>query len=136
MRVKFQQLVTVEYDARYLVIIIPVDDDDMPANYPGRDDDEWRAVIDVDSGMLLTETFCPWPSGHALDLHAKPRDAGTYKVLGEHGDLIAQVEQDYVPDWVPGDYGDYVKLDIGDDGKVANWCPKSFAYELQQQKAV
>lgn len=133
MRVKFKRMVEIEHDARYLVIIIPVDDDDMPANYPGRDDDEWRAVVDVDSGILMTETFCPWPSGYALDLQAKPRDSGTYKVLAENGELIAQVEQEYVPGWIPGDYGDYICLNIGDDGKVANWCPETFKRELESE---
>jgi len=28
----------------------------------------------------------------------------------------------YVPDWIPGDYGDYVRMSIDiDTGKILNW---------------
>lgn len=72
----------------------------------------------MDTGQIAA-----WPENvPAIDLYAKPRDGGSYRLLGPDYKVIAAIEQDYVPNrCIPGDYGDYVDLKIDATGKITNW---------------
>ena len=48
-------------------------------------------------------------------------DGGVYKLLcGEH---VTATRHDYVPNCIPGKYGDYVVFDIAEDGTLKGWKP-------------
>lgn len=53
------------------------------------------------------------------DLCIKARDSGVYELL-QGTKVVAEIKQDYVPDCVPGMYGDYVELSIR-NGFIADW---------------
>jgi len=40
--------------------------------------------------------------------------------MAPDGSVVSKIE-DYVPDLVPGSYGDYVTLDIDQYGRITNW---------------
>ncbi len=108
---------TTEIEATHLLLDLPVyyGDEDMPMDFPLRVGDRWVAKINLDT--LQVEG---WPVGRAGSFSMKVTDGGAYQLLNGH-ESLAVISHDYVPAFIPGDYGDYVDLSIGADGKVSNW---------------
>lgn len=99
-------------------VSLPVryEEEDIPNDAPMRSRDMWNATIELDTGYVLD-----WPKGKSLDLRMKVCDSGIYTLLDEDGRVVAEI-QDYVPHCViPGEYGDYVELDIDSEGVIQNW---------------
>ena len=95
------------------------DDDDMPNDFPLLNEEKtaWVASVDIDTGEIAG-----WPNGVARKMHVKVCDAGTYKLIDSEGNEIAAIVNDYVPNGVvPGSYGDYVELEINENGIITNW---------------
>lgn len=117
--VKRQVLITAEVEIAYVSLHVPYDDDDeIPEGTHGADDGILALTVEIATGQIVD-----WPKdGKAIDIYLKPRDAGTYKLIGPTGELIAEIDEDYVPNGIiPGNYGDYVDLKIDDSGKIKNW---------------
>ncbi len=53
-----------------------------------------------------------------LGIWSKLVDTGVYTLFTEDG--VITIVDDYVPDCIPNEYGDYIDLDVK-DGKVINW---------------
>ncbi len=54
-------------------------------------------------------------------MQMKVCDQGIYRLL-QGGKEVCSIVQDYVPNnLIPGEYGDYIDLDIGADGAILNW---------------
>lgn len=116
---KFKVKRLVEIDIRYISIDVAVryGEEDIPNDFPLRVGDAWKAIVDIDTGMIHD-----WPVGQAGELSMKVCDQGTYQLLDENMILIAFIEDDYVPHGVvPGRYGDYIELNIDATGRIANW---------------
>lgn len=99
---------------------------------PGRHGDRYWLEIDIDTGKVLD-----WPHGRTQSLYEKVSDEGTYTLFGlVEGSIIHRVHENYVPSFMPGDhFGDYIILDIAEDGAIANWPhhgSKSFADALTE----
>ena len=123
MRVAFNRVESVTTNIVAVRIALPVKygEEDMPNNFPYRHGDMWSVVINADTGQISN-----WPAGVAHKLHMKVTDGGTYELLNIDGRVVLAIEENYVPHGViPGEYGDYVILDIGPDGVIRNW-PKRF----------
>lgn len=105
----------VEIDVRYLRVVLPVDDLELPDNLPCRNGDVWDIKIDVDNGVI-----CNWP-GLQIDVYRKVRDSGSYYLLDDHSNVLARIEENYVPNILPGEYGDYIDLKIAENGRIVNW---------------
>ncbi len=87
---------------------------------PLRFRDRWRPLIDLDTGVIEA-----WPSGTVAEIHYKVCDDGTYTLLNEKSEKVAEIDG-YVPEiMAPGDndkgFGDYVVMNIDGSGKIANW---------------
>lgn len=111
--------ITTEVDIKILRVDIPVryGTEDIPADFPFRDGDNWRADVDIDSGVILE-----WPKGQKGYMHMKVCDEGSYFLLDSNKDVVLKIVQNYVPNnLIPGKWGDYVCLDIDSDGKITNW---------------
>jgi len=110
----------VEKEATTLRIQIPdrYDGEDFGENFPFHAHEQWLADIDIATGKVLN-----WPAdAGARKLHTKVCDEGTYTLFDAAGEFVAKIENNYVPhSIVPGDYGDYVVLDIAADGTITNW---------------
>lgn len=126
---KIRLIEPVEYDVRFVKLDLPVDydEEDMPNDFPFRNDDRWSVIVDADSGKILD-----WPQGFAYRLEMKVNDGGTYALLDEDKEEIASKEEDYVPGWIPGEYGDYVDLDINKDGYIEHWKAYFEQSEIQE----
>lgn len=114
-----------EFDIAFVGVNVPVryDEEDMPNDYPFRLGKTWDVLINADTGQIQG-----WPESYKepLDLHMKVVDGGTYTLLNKDRQIIASVDQDYVPHGViPGSYGDYIEFRIDGKGKILNW-PKNF----------
>ena len=115
---KFTVRKPVEIDVKLVGIDVPVryDDEDMPYDFPFREGETWRVQVGIEDGKIFG-----WPDGVAYDLHMKVCDSGVYTLLDSAGLEIASI-QDYVPHGVvPGEYGDYISMEILSDGTIANW---------------
>lgn len=108
----------VEFEVSYLALSVPVrDDDGLPANLPGFTGELWEATINVDTGTINGWSY---PTPFKISLHVC--DEGTYKLLAPDGAVIASLVEAYVPNLIiPGDFGDWVELDVAPDGKITNW---------------
>lgn len=112
-----------EIEITSIRIKVPVryEEEDIPNDFPLRKGDVWEAVIEMDTGKIKD-----WPTGKSGNLRMKVCDEGTYGLIGKDGGTLAIREQEYVPHGVvPGEYGDYIELNINADGVVTNW-PKHF----------
>lgn len=112
-----------EIDIKYLAIKVAVryDEEDIPNDFPFRDGDTWGPVIDFDNGQILD-----WPKGIECKMHMKICDEGSYYLLDENKNTVLSIEEDYVPKVMcPGGsgYGDYIIMNIDENGKIANWKP-------------
>ncbi len=85
---------------------------------PCRSGDCWTPLIDLDTAKIEA-----WPKGTIASVHYKVCDAGIYTLLDASKNIIARIDG-YVPSMMsPGGdgYGDYVIMEIGQDGLIANF---------------
>lgn len=88
---------------------------------PCRDGDLWCPIIDFDSGVIIN-----WKQGVAAEVHYKVVDAGFYYIHDADFNVVLSREYNYVPDILcPKEegYGDYIIMDIDENGQIANWIP-------------
>src|SRR5690606_20331282 len=96
----------VEINVAYVSIAASVryDEEDMPKDFPGRDGDMWNVTVDIDTGQIQD-----WPGiPEEFKLHMKVCDCGSYYLLDENDNVLAKRENEYVPELIPGDFGDYI----------------------------
>lgn len=108
-----------EFDIRFVKVDVAVryGEEDIPNDFPLRFLDSWTAVIDIDSGVILD-----WPIGRSGRLNMKVCDEGSYYLMDENKEVILAIESNYVPNGlIPGRHGDYIDLDINENGKITNW---------------
>ncbi len=121
---KVKILKPTEIELKRVELVLPFDsDDDVPENFPGRDDSTETLTFSID---LDTFQIADWPAERTpCYLNLMPRDSGVYRVFDADGNLVKTIE-DYVPHClIPGSYGDYVELKIDASGKVKNMRPDS-----------
>lgn len=112
---------TIEQEVEVKTIRIEVEvryeEEDIPNDFPMRDGDMWRADVDMDSGQIKD-----WPRGKAGNLAMKVCDCGTYTLYDAQGNELARLDGDYCPNGVvPGEFGDYINLEINENGLITNW---------------
>lgn len=111
---------TIEISAIRIHVPVRYEEEDIPNDFPMRNGDIWQAEVEIDTGKIKD-----WPQGKAGSLYMKVVDEGDYTLLGPHGNVVAMLEGDYVPHGVvPGEWGDYINLEINEDGIVTNWPAK------------
>ena len=111
-----------EVEIKYVKVQVAVryEEEDIANDFPLRSGDMWNAIIDIDNGIVID-----WPKGEKGNLEMKICDEGSYYLLDENYETILSIEQDYVPNkLLPGSYGDYLKLHIGENGVISNWYSK------------
>ncbi|HYE53683.1 MAG TPA: hypothetical protein VD996_02530 [Chitinophagaceae bacterium] len=81
----------------------------------------WKPVIDIDTGIIIN-----WRVGAIADIHFKVCDVGSYFLKDEAGNVVAAIEDDYVPSILcpEGDgFGDYIIMKVDAGGKIEKWQP-------------
>lgn len=109
--------VEIEVAAIRCVLAVRYDEEDMPNDYPHRHGDTWDVTIDVETGQIHA-----WPAGiKPRELSMKVVDEGSYYLLDSSGRELGKRERNYVPDCIPGSYGDYIEFKIDASGRITNW---------------
>lgn len=121
-----------ELEAKFVQISVPVryGEEDIPNDFPLRKGDTWSAIIDLDTQIIEN-----WPQGKTGEFHMDIVDEGSYFILDAERNIIAKIEEDYVPNnLLPGKYGDYLTLKIGEDGKVLNWSRNADLSDFEESE--
>ena len=111
--------ITKEVDIKWVQMDLAVryDDEDIPYDFPLRKGDLWSAKVEIDTGKIEG-----WPQGKTGEMYMKVCDEGSYWLMDADGNVIDAIERDYVPNsLIPGEYGDYVELNIDENGIITNW---------------
>lgn len=67
-----------------------------------------------------------------MQVHLKIRDEFSFTLVDTNSNVIAEQDEGYVPNFFPGQYGDYVDLHIDvRTGKITNWGEHFTAERLQ-----
>lgn len=117
--------IKIEKEVDIIVVSLNVnvryEDDDIPYDFPGREGDQWRVKIGIDTGIIEN-----WPIGFAYNIESmKVCDEGTYELIDSDGNIVASIDNNYVPNrLIPGEDGDYIEMDIDENGKIKNWPSK------------
>lgn len=86
---------------------------------PCRVGDEWKPIIDIDSGIITN-----WKQGTRADIHYKVCDCCGWELLDEKGNSVLSAEDGYVPNTLcPADKGcgDYIIMIVDENGKIEDW---------------
>jgi len=120
MKIEIPTTRTVEVTRIRLSLPVRYDEEDIPNDFPMRKGNMWNATVEIDSRRIIS-----WPQGSAGSVKMKVCDSGSYTLLDEDDDFVAEIKCDYVPHGiVPGEYGDYVDLQIDATGTITNWPKK------------
>lgn len=125
----FIKYIEEEFMVKYIDIAAAVHfgDEQIPYDAPLRFGDIWIAKIDIEEKRVVD-----WPKGKELDLYIKVADQGTYVLRDSDGEAVASRVDDYVPNaLLPGEYGDYLHLDIDADGVIKNWLPEASLHDFE-----
>lgn len=91
--------------------------EDISDDFPLLCGDFWDLTIDVETGAIAQ-----WPADYpTVEVSMKVVDEGFYYLLNGE-EVVASIEEDYVPSCVPGHYGDYIDFRI-EAGIITNWKP-------------
>lgn len=128
---KLKMKIEKEFDVKFLAVTAgiryaeDVDVNGEPCNklseIPLHDGEHWQVAIDVDAGVIEN-----WPQGKTVEIHAKVCDDGTYSILDANRQEIKTIDG-YVLDCLAigeNGYGDYMIMEIDENGKIKNWKPK------------
>ena len=125
---KATELMRLEISHIHLRLPVRYGNDQIAEDFPMRVGDVWSATIEIDNGRIQW-----WPEDRKGRYHLslKVVDEGQYTLLSPTGEKIAFLA-DYVPHgMVPGEFGDYVTLEI-EDGMVLNWPQNPTPRDFQQ----
>jgi hypothetical protein len=94
---------------------------------PCKNGNIWNPHIDIDSGIITN-----WDKGVKANIHYKVCDGCGYELLDNDGNIITSFEDGYVPETLSpkrNGYGDYIIMDIDENGKIENWNFKKENFE-------
>jgi len=125
MEIEIQVTKTVKVKFLRMEVAVRYDEDDMPFNYPHRNNNQWQVRIDLETGQIQD-----WPERvNPLEFYMKVCDQGFYALVDGNGETVLSIEDNYVPNrLVPGEYGDYIDFKINETGLITNW-PKNLTEE-------
>lgn len=128
---KLKMTIEKEFDVRFLAVTAGIryaEDVDVNgeqcnelSEIPLHDGKHWQVMINVDTGVIED-----WPKGKTVEMNAKVCDDGTYSMLDANRQEIETLDG-YVLDCLSigeNGYGDYIIIDIDENGKIKNWKPK------------
>ena len=93
------------------------DEDDY--TIPCREGNMFNMTIDLDAGQVLN-----WVGSNEVYFHLKVCDAGQYYLYDNENNLIAEIDDGYVPSGVShgdSDYGDYIIMKIDSNGYIQDY---------------
>lgn len=86
---------------------------------PCRQGDNWCPVIVISTGIIEN-----WEEGKSATIRYKIADCGNYTLLNGNGEVIAELDNEYVPSTLrpTNEIGeDYIDLEVDENGQIQNW---------------
>jgi len=85
---------------------------------PCRDGKYWKPLIELESGRIIN-----WKQGVSANIHYKSVDCNTFKLLDSDKDIIKEIEGYVIYMMCPvgNGFGDYVIMDIDENGFIQDW---------------
>ena len=135
MAVTFKKMTYVEHNITCLIASMNVrywedgelnGENDVDAEMPCKKGDVWALFIDVNTGQITN-----WDVGNTAKVHYKVCDAGTYILVSDTGHEVISMDG-YVPSCLcpnGGGYGDYVIMEIDENGYIKDWKPNFEDFE-------
>jgi hypothetical protein len=118
MQLTVKKPVTINADAIRCILPVRYGEEDIPNDFPGRKGDVLTLTLDLNTGRARE-----WkPEFGESEVQMEVCDEGTYILLDGQA-VVAKIEQNYVPDCVPGEFCDYVAFKIRADGTLVDWDP-------------
>ena len=96
-----------------------IEDTESGNGIPCKSGGMWMPKIDVETGVITN-----WEDGKSAFIHYKVCDQCSWQLLDEQGFIVVDVENEYVPETLAPEgkgYGDYIKMRVDENGKIANW---------------
>lgn len=87
---------------------------------PCRENENWKPIIDIETGQILN-----WNKGTTASIHYKVCDAGSYSLQDIEGNIII-TKEGYVPKIMCPEeegYGDYIIMNVDENGFISKWVP-------------
>jgi hypothetical protein len=126
------KILSVEAGVRYWEDATVNGEDDTNGDLiPCRQGDLWCPIIDIDNGIILN-----WEQGTTAKIHYKVCDCGSYYLKDEDYNVVMSIEEDYVPSIMcpeKGGYGDYIIMNVDENGKIQNWKIKLEDFEKNDE---
>lgn len=94
-------------------------DDEEGTLIPCRQGEIWAPEIDIDTGKIRN-----WEQGKKAKVHYKVCDQCSFYIKDSEGNIVGKQEGEYVPGVLcPKDsgYGDYIIMDIDENGLIDKW---------------
>ena len=101
--------------------------EDVDGIIPCREGDRWQPLINLKTGQITN-----WDKGTTAEVYYKVVDDGSYYLTDAGLNIVAAIEEDYVPKMLcPKEkgYGDYIIMDIDENGFIADFKPNFEAFE-------
>ena len=102
-------------------------DTEQGDNIPCKVGGLWSPEIEIETGKILN-----WKQGVKAGIHYKVCDCFGYELKDTNGEIILSEDDGYVPECMcPKErgYGDYIIIDIDENGQIANWKFDFSAFE-------
>jgi len=96
-----------------------VKDTEQGDNIPCKEGDIWAININVNTGQIMN-----WKQGVTASVHYKVCDCLGYDLIDVYGNPVFSVADGYVPDILcpkENGYGDYVIMEIDENGFIKDW---------------
>lgn len=106
-------------------------DTEIGQNIPCKDGQNWCPEIDIETGKILN-----WELGKTANVHYKVADECGWDLKDENGVVVLSVEDGYVPDVLApkeAGYGDYIIMDIDENGVIADWDFDITDFQLEEE---
>lgn len=107
-------------------IQVPDRHEDMSPNFPFLERKVWSPTIELSTGRIVD-----WPHGLKFKLYLKVCDSGRYHLMDDG--VIIKTIFDYVPDFIPNKWGDYLDFDIDENGVILNWDTPDSIIEMIEE---
>lgn len=117
MKIKITKPIEIEVVAIRCEMAVRYEEEQIPNDFPGRKGDSITLTLDLETRKVRN-----WPGG-VREIHIKVCDEGSYYLIDAEGNDVGKRESNYVPDCVPGEYGDYFIAAISNDGTIEGWEP-------------
>ncbi|WP_159070282.1 hypothetical protein [Neisseria sicca] len=126
MKVEVYKLTEVEIHSVRIEVELHDNVSESLPNHLFNDDGELDLLIEVDTGKVIS-----WQGDVPVVIHDNICNNGIYTLFDKSGNEVGKIDNYYVPfDLIPGKRGEYIHIDISDDGIVTNWPDFPNVYEF------